>query len=185
VEVPVQTSHFQLGLVAALAAGLGYSLSSGPAVGYPAGAAVSLGANPVTSGGGAFTVDYGASGSDTLVSAPSDHDLVITDLQLGALTTREACMETWEVIIRVDGASKAHYGVYTGWAQMQPSGTSQSAYSVTNTHQGLNANFSSGIRILAGETATIEMSSFDQFGDCISSSDGRLTWTYSGYLAEP
>ncbi len=40
------TSRFQLGLIAALAAGLGFSLSSSEAVGYPAGAAVSQDAAP-------------------------------------------------------------------------------------------------------------------------------------------
>ena len=37
------TSRFQLGLIATLAVGLGFSLSSSEAIGYPAGAAVSLG----------------------------------------------------------------------------------------------------------------------------------------------
>ena len=43
----MQTSRFQLGLIATLAVGLGFSLSSSEAVGYPSGAAVSMGANPV------------------------------------------------------------------------------------------------------------------------------------------
>ena len=43
----MQTSRFQLGLIAALAMGLGLALSSSPAIGYPAGAAVSFGANPL------------------------------------------------------------------------------------------------------------------------------------------
>ena len=43
----MQTSRFQLGLIATLAVGLGFSLSSSDAVGYPAGPAVSLGTNPI------------------------------------------------------------------------------------------------------------------------------------------
>jgi hypothetical protein len=48
----MQTSRFQLGLIATLAVGLGFSFASSDAVGYPAGAAVSMGANPVWSVGG-------------------------------------------------------------------------------------------------------------------------------------
>ena len=73
----MQTSRFQLGLIAALAIGLGYTLSSAQAVGYPAGAAVSYGANPVVSVGGLID-----DATITLISAPADQDLVITDLLL-------------------------------------------------------------------------------------------------------
>ncbi len=42
-------SRFQTTLITALALGLGFTLASSNAVGYPAGAAVSLGSNPVAS----------------------------------------------------------------------------------------------------------------------------------------
>ena len=45
----MQTSRFQLALISALSIGLGLSLATTDAVGYPAGSAVSLGANPVFS----------------------------------------------------------------------------------------------------------------------------------------
>ncbi len=48
----MQTSRFQIGLITAMAAGLGATLTSSDAIGYPAGAAISLGANPVWSTGG-------------------------------------------------------------------------------------------------------------------------------------
>ena len=69
----MQTSRFQLGLMATLAAGLGFSLASSEAVGYPAGAAVSMGSNPVWSVGG--TPD-----STETLTAPADQDMVITDV---------------------------------------------------------------------------------------------------------
>ena len=47
-ESAMHTSHFQLGLIAALAVGLGFSLASTDAVGYPA-SAVSYGESPVVS----------------------------------------------------------------------------------------------------------------------------------------
>ena len=67
----MQTSRFQLGLIATLAVGLGFSLSSSEAVGYPTGPAVSMGSNPVWSKGGSF-------GSSVTVTA-TDGDLIITD----------------------------------------------------------------------------------------------------------
>jgi hypothetical protein len=69
----MQTSRFQLGLIATLAVGLGFSLASSHAVGYPAGAAVSMGSNPLWSVGGS------PSATETL-TAPSDQDMIITDV---------------------------------------------------------------------------------------------------------
>jgi len=69
----MQTSRFQLGLIATLAIGLGFSLASSDAIGYPAGSAVSLGSNPVWSMGG--TPD-----STESLTAPADQDMIITDV---------------------------------------------------------------------------------------------------------
>ena len=73
------TSRFQLGLIATLAVGLGFSLSSSEAIGYPAGAAVSLGANPVWSSAG--RLESGEGSRELVVVAP-EKDLVITDVVL-------------------------------------------------------------------------------------------------------
>ena len=67
----MQTSRFQLGLIATLALGLGFSLASSDAIGYPAGPAVSLGTNPVWSKGGGL--------ADTVTVTATDGDLIITD----------------------------------------------------------------------------------------------------------
>ena len=76
----MQTSRFQLGLIATLAVGLGFSLSSSEAVGYPAGAAVSLGANPVWSTGG-------TPATSAVVASPVGEDLIITDFVMGGSNT--------------------------------------------------------------------------------------------------
>ena len=68
----MQTSRFQLGLIATLAIGLGFSLSSSDAIGYPA-SAVSLGSNPVWSVGGTPS-------STEPLTAPADQDMIITDV---------------------------------------------------------------------------------------------------------
>ncbi len=69
----MQTSRFQLGLIATLAMGLGFSLSSSEAVGYPAGSAISMGENPVWSVGGVPV-------SVKTITAPADQDMIITDV---------------------------------------------------------------------------------------------------------
>ena len=74
----MQTSRFQLGLIATLAVGLGFSLSSSDAVGYPAGAAVSLGANPVWSAGG------DAEDEVSVITAPAGQRVIVGDVVLSA-----------------------------------------------------------------------------------------------------
>jgi hypothetical protein len=70
------TSRFQLGLIATLAVGLGLSLSSSEAVGYPAGPVVSLGANPVWSDGGLVAV----SGTKEVLTVPVGQTFIVTTL---------------------------------------------------------------------------------------------------------
>ena len=74
----MQTSRFQLGLIATLAVGLGFSLASSDAVGYPAGPAVSMGVNPVWSVGGE------AVGEVSVMTAPEGQRVVVGDVVLSA-----------------------------------------------------------------------------------------------------
>ena len=73
----MQTSRFQLGLIATLAVGLGFSLASSNAIGYPTGPTVSYAANPRWSATG--TVGHGGVYADVLV-VPDDQIAVITGL---------------------------------------------------------------------------------------------------------
>jgi hypothetical protein len=150
------TSRFQLGLIAALAAGLGFSLSSSEAVGYPAGAAVSLGTNPVWSVGG--TTD---SSGVAVVTAPLDSEMVVTDVVM-TFGNRE-CGGT---ITFTDGT-----------------GVEKAKFYVRNVHHrggddasdwvdSMSHSFRSGIRVSAGETLTMS-------GAC------ALYYTLSGYYAQP
>ena len=80
----MQTFRSQLGLIATLAVGLGFSLASSQAIGYPAGAAVSLGSNPLWTYGGSLRSASSSDTPTTLFDAPSDQDMVLTDLSLGS-----------------------------------------------------------------------------------------------------
>ena len=82
----MNTSRFQLGLIATLAVGLGFSLSSSEAIGYPAGAAVSMGTNPVWSVAGTET-----GGGTDLFAAPSDRVTVITDILFDTSGSYSSC----------------------------------------------------------------------------------------------
>ena len=74
----MQTSRFQLGLIATLAVGLGFSLSSSDAVGYPAGAVVSTGSNPVWNSAGEI------SAASVVVATAAGGDLIITDISISS-----------------------------------------------------------------------------------------------------
>ena len=74
----MQTSHYQQPLIVVLALGLGFSLASGDAIGYPSGPSVSMGSNPTVSAAGRMITSSGF--STTLLTTPADQDLIITDL---------------------------------------------------------------------------------------------------------
>jgi hypothetical protein len=132
----MQTSKFQLGMIAVLALGLGYTLSSSDAVGYPAGAAVSLGTNPVWSRGG-----YTSSTAD-VITAPTGQDIVVSDMILTL-----ACMPcSPRITMTVDGSTVGSFRYYQAQDYYQDS--MQSPYPIGHS-------FQSGIHVPAGSTLTL------------------------------
>jgi hypothetical protein len=121
------TSRFQLGLIATLAVGLGFSLASSEAVGYPAGAAVSLGTNPVWSTAGTV----GGSTTITVIEAPADQDVVITDLSM-------YCSGAAHLFLRLDD------------------GTLVGRYRVVDNAGLVNRSLNSGILVPAGRSVQLE-----------------------------
>ena len=122
----MQTSRFQLGLVAALSVGLGLCLSSSQAIGYPSGPAVSYGANPVWAAGG--MIDSGAA---AYVTAPADQDLVVTDILISTQSSSERVNLTLE-----DGTDVGKQMIHS--------------YGGSRPATPMQHSFSSGIRIPAG-----------------------------------
>jgi hypothetical protein len=151
----MQTSRFQLGLIATLAVGLGFSLSSSEAIGYPAGAAISMGSNPLWAKGGEVDAS-----SVTVISAPADRDVVVTDV---LLTYRNAnCHPT--VSIRTGaGELLAKFFMY------QDQDSDKTMQPTTIMH-----SFSSGLPVAAG--GALELQEHD---DC------NVAYTLSGYYAQP
>ena len=118
------TSRFQIGLIATLAVGLGFSLASSQAIGYPAGGTVSLGSNPVWSIGG----DMG-SGSHTVVTA-ADGDLIITHISVSS-----------------------NMGAWWRMKLQLSDGTGLAYFSGEDSHtRPLNRTLSSGLRVPQGDS---------------------------------
>ena len=151
-------SHFQIALIAALAAGLGAALTSNDAIGYPAGPAVSLGSNPIWSSGGTIR-NTGLYPSDAFpLSAPVDQDMVVTDIWMFS-SDGEGSLQFISADGEVLGFFKAFDdGSYGG-------------------RKPLNVQLKSGIRVPAGETVTVTSPD--------SHSTASRPYTLSGYYSQP
>ena len=130
----MQTSRFQLGLIAVLAMGFGFSLSSSDAIGYPAGAAVSMGTNPL------WTFGKRISGGPThaAFTAPDDRDMVLTDLSLSVEYDYDAAVS----LTLSDGTELGVWFV-------------NGSRSSSHTASSVNMSMTSGIRIPSGLTLII------------------------------
>jgi hypothetical protein len=136
------TSRFQLGLIASLAVGLGFSLASSQAIGYPAGA-ISMGMNPLWSTGGNLVA-----GSTDIVTAPADQDVVVSDLIL-----TYGCINCGpRVSLYVDGTNVASFRYY------QQKDYYDDAFQSPHPIQHA---FKSGVHVPAGSTLSMSIDSFD------------------------
>lgn len=169
----MQTSRFQLCLLAGLAVGLGMALRSGPAIGYPAGAAVSLGTNPIWSAGGSVVPDGSAS---SLITAPADQDLIVTDVVLTPTSPDSICemLLNSELSLAGSGDNLAQYNL-----SLDIYGGSSNG---NTTMQGVNAHYISGLRVPAGETLRLYVATMAEGYTC---SGKYVMYSISGYKAQP
>ena len=159
------TSRFQLGLIATLAVGLGFSLASSEAIGYPAGAAVSLGSNPVWSTGG------DAADQVSVIIAPEGQRVVVGDVVLSASgsgpwvsgTQFSTCIS--EVSLSAAGVTIAKFRLIStgGLSKDNP------IQPTVITHA-----FSNGLPVDEGDSLLLNHS-----GTC------DVAYTLSGYYAQP
>ena len=119
-----------------MAVGLGFSLASSDEVGYPAGAAVSMGSNPVWSVGG----QIGSGGSSTLVTAASDQAAVVTDLLVQPDTTSTSGEARFSLELD-DGTLM---GQYRSWTSESMGGT-------------FEHTFDSGIKVPQGRSLYLKL----------------------------
>jgi hypothetical protein len=170
----MHASHFQLSLVAALSLGLGFTLASSSAVGYPAGAAVSYGINPVQSFTGV------ASGTDSieLDAIPSGQDFIVTDVSLMAKSLDTDCMDMIDARLSTATRDIARYDVATRYCY------SASCYS---DGREVHRSMTTGLKVEAGETLSLHTSVYNSFtyAGCSSSRDTSVKYTISGYYVQP
>lgn len=167
-------SRFQTTLIAALALGLGFTLSSSDAIGYPAGAAVSYGSNPVAS----FAGEISGTGSTSLVAIPSGTDFIVTDISLNAKSLDNDCMDMIETKLSTDSTDIAVYDMSTRYC-----------YGSNCYSDGLKVNqtLQSGLRVPAGSTLTLNSNLYNSFtySGCSSGRDTTVKYTIAGYYAQP
>ena len=163
--------RFQALLTTGLAMGLGATLmtlvSSNDATAYPNGA-VSYGANPVVSTGGT------ASATQTVFSAPSAHEIVVTDVVLtgkGGSQISNYYYPCHSVLTLVagSGATVASFRLSTDSYRRYYNESGTTGQSMTVSH-----TFASGLPLPAGDTLDLTHT-----GDC------EVEYTLSGYYAEP
>jgi hypothetical protein len=157
----------------ALAFGFGVtltiSLQTQTAEGYPAGAVVSTGVNPVVSVGG----ELEGTASHTPLTAPSDQGLLITDIVLTASDSSPYCRAHSTITIHDGGSPLATFAV----------GMTPDTRSYSNHQQLVPIRLSSGIFIAPGNTLTIETS--PRYQDGCGGSTMEVEYTLSGYHTQP
>jgi len=178
------TTPLQTSLTTGLAMGFGgllvHTLSGAPAIGYPAGSAVSAGSNPVVSTGGGFSFETASSTTQDVFTAPDDQDLIITDVDFSASSGNSSCGLRAKVDMWVDGEQVA---AYTPMSSMMRFYSSETAFmSANNAQQSLI----SGIRVPAGTTLSLEVKLYEWGGSyCSHEYDQSIRYTLSGYYAQP
>jgi hypothetical protein len=165
----MQTSRFQLGLIATLALALGFSIASQQAVAYPS-PAVSTGSNPVVSTGGTLE----RTDSVDLFVAPVDQDLIITDVAFDMEVEDVTCMSTVVLTFSLGGS-----GEILGRRTVSMVWWSNNFGAHTKP---VDSAMVSGMRIPAGETAvlTANTASWDS-----CSTSNSVIYTVAGYYARP
>ena len=173
----MQTSRFQLGLIATLAVGLGFSLSSSDAVGYPAGAAVSMGANPVWSVGGQLGADASIS-LDSIGAAGADS--IVTDAVFSIDRFNGDCYGTLAIEATVDGESVGEFSLHVpGFSNQGRHTYGHGFFKGGGGPTIAPISFRSGLRVPSDGTLTLNTV---RYGGC---SDILLRYTLSGYYAQP
>ncbi len=149
-----------------------YALMARDAVGYPAGPAVSTGHNPVVNYGGTI-YDYG---DVLLFTAPTDQDVVITDVILSSGEPSSQCRGLSHVAMIKGSTSMAEFHVGLSWRYSSGTG-----YTYSDYQSQTKAHFQSGLRVPAGESLTMDVARLWGEG-CGSGMD--VAYVVSGYLAQ-
>ena len=165
----MKSSRFSIVYIALLSAALGVTATSSPAIGYPAGTAISLGANPVRSGAGEIYIPSDTS-TGTIVSSSADQPLVITDVMIGFFQKHNHCRGAGIARIKgSDGVTYASIPVYSSTL-----GNASSRPTQISTQSGF----------LVPEGVDVHLEWGWGWREC-GDSYYTLAYNLSGYLASP
>ncbi len=169
----MQSSRFQIGLIALLAGGLGFALSSSNAVGYPAGAAVSYGQNPIVSFGGV------ANGTDviSLETVADGQTLIVTDVSLIPQSLDPDCMDMIDARLTTADRELATWDVSTRYCY------SAACYS---DGRAIEQKWVSGIKVEEGESLTLTTNLYNSYtyAGCSGGRSTAVKYTIAGYYAQ-
>ena len=155
------------GLVATLALGLGLSLASSKAIGYPAGAVVSMGSNPLFATGGEL-----AGATTTVFTAPPGQTAVITDVVISANDEDPGCAGHNTITLKSGSDVVSEFAV----------GLLKEGYSFSRYESIVQLDLQSGIPLAPGTSMTIDSDALYN-GYCSGSME--VHYTISGYYAQP
>lgn len=138
---------------------------------HPGGPAISVGENPVRSTAG--MIDLGTTSSaSTVIAAPADQDLLLTDIILGIAVEHDAARCSG--VLRMSGSDGILYGIYS-LASGQPS---------IDNNSGASRQFSgpTGILIPAGVSVSLAwVNTYRSYGP----DKYNIIYTLSGQLVQP
>lgn len=155
-----------------------------PAAAYPAGAAVSYGANPVVATGGSVT----AGSSAILFTAPAGQDIVVTDLVLtgrgyglsgASLSTQ--CYGATVVVTLSTGSGTVSTALLNYTLPANPASSALFGLRV----DPMPMSFSSGLPVAAGETLTMATTVTASSSSTYCDPYLTVAYTATGYYAEP
>jgi len=137
---------------------------------HPGGSAISLGSNPIRSATGEIDLDV-TTYATGVISAPSDQDLVLTDIILGMALENNGAKITGTIVLEDgSGTRLAGYAVR--------SGSVDQTYSVGVSQQYAGPT---GIVVPAGSSVTIRWQRLDGDMELYF----NVMYTLSGYLVQP
>ena len=155
------------GLIATLALGLGLSLASSRAIGYPAGAVVSMGTNPLFATGGELD-----GGTTTVFTAPAGQTAVITDVIISGNDEDPGCAGHNKITLKSGSDVVSEFVV----------GLLKEGYSFSLYEPIVQLDLQSGIPLVPGSSLTIDNDAIYN-GYCLGSME--VHYTISGYYAQP
>ena len=141
---------------------------SGVAQAYP-GTAISAGSNPVRSVAGIRNLGDGFTVPD-IISAPSDQDLILTDVFLGCAVLHDG--QYYSGYVTLVGSDDVIYGAYTLQTSRLYDGGAPSTHNLAGT---------TGLRIPAGVSVSLVWTfTYQNYAD----NTHTMTYILGGYLAQ-